>query len=49
MDVPHLVDIWGEGEAEGITGNRFACLEPRRTECKVQFNFVFVVTVNLGV
>lgn len=42
--MPHLVDRWCERKAKGFFGDRLACLETRRTEGKVRFDLIAVLT-----
>ena len=41
--VPHLVDVGGESEAEGVSGDRLASFEAGGTECEIHLDFVPVV------
>ena len=40
---PHLVDIGGEGETEGVACDGLACLEARGTKGEVHLNLISVV------
>ena len=41
--VPHLVDVGGESEAEGVSGDGLASFEAGGTECEIHLDLVSVV------